>query len=329
MDRKQLKEQGKKVFYKKYWYCVIVTFLMLLAGGSGGSLSFNIGGSGEFNVNFNEGFNQGFNEGYNMGINGSINNFFDFLATPIVIAVFAFVFIAVIVASVLSILIFSSFRCGGIRFFLKLRKNQGAEINEVFENLKDKTFFNIAKVTFFKKLSIFLWSLLFVIPGIIKSYEYWAVDYILAVRPDINQEDAFRLSKTVMDGHKLEIWVLELSFLGWDFLSILSGTLVGIFFVNPYKQATFVEFFSQIRLEAIKNGKIAPYDIPDYEFTEPQPQYQNPYQNQYYQSPVINNRPNNIDIINQTHLPQEVGFEHTMPKNNNTPQPTEQNDKQN
>ena len=154
---------------------------------------------------------------------------------------------------------------GGSRFFLKLRKNHPVEFSEIFANFKDKTFINIAKVTFFKELFITLYTCLLIIPGIIKTYEYWAVSYILAVRPDIEYKEALRLSKTVMKGNKLDLFVLGLSFFGWNLLSVFSCALLSIFYVAPYMQATYAEFFSYIREDAIAKGVITPYDIPDYE----------------------------------------------------------------
>lgn len=82
---------------------------------------------------------------------------------------------------------------------------------------------------------IFLWSLLFLIPGVIKHYSYRMVPYILADDPEIGAMDAITLSRQMMDGHKWNTFVLDLSFLGWDLLSALTLGLLGVFYVNPYK----------------------------------------------------------------------------------------------
>ncbi len=312
MDRKILKENAKKVFYKKYWYCVAVAFLMML-GVSGSSFSFS------FNVDLDKSFNEGFNAGFNAGFNNFPNTFesaFEWLTEdPMLFTFIAFILIMLIVFAVLSILVFSSFKSGGIRFFMKLRKNQPTEINEVFENFRDKTFLNIAKTTFFKVLSVLLWSLLFYIPGIIKHYEYWAVDYILAVRPDIDRKEAFRLSKVIMDGNKWELWVLELSFIGWNILASFSMGLAGILFVNPYMQATYVEFFAEIKDNAIAQGKITPFDIPDYQMLQqlsPVMPIYNEHQPPNFQSRDFEITPqpiqNKLDInfSNNKNMPQET-----------------------
>jgi len=306
MDRNQLKQAGKALFQKNYWYSVLVVFLMFLSGtGATVSPSFN------FSFNTTSSSKDSSFEGLFGDIPAPDAPFEEFIRDPLLIAVIIILIATIIVASILGYFVFASFRCGGIRYFLKSRKNQPAQIHEVFENLKDKTNFNIAKVTFFRDLSVALWSLLFIIPGIIKSYEYWAIDYILAVRPDIDKDEAKRLSKILMDGNKWNLFELSFSFLGWIFLSIFTFGLLNIFYLDPYMQATFVEFFSEIRLEALAKGTITPNDIPDYETYNPfyqtsgdQPQYQQ----QFYQQPKnIVYRPDGSQVGNTvyTHQPQQ------------------------
>lgn len=302
MDRKELKQAGKNLFRKNYWYSVLVAFLMVFTGSSG-STSFNF----SFNTNTSSSEASSFDTLFGNGEHST--TFFedlflvykDFLEEliqhPFAIIFFIILFSTIAVAAVLGYLIFYSFRCGGIRYFLKSRKNQPTEIKEVFENLRDKTNFNIGKVAFSKDISVMLWSLLFIIPGIIKSYEYWAIDYILAVRPDIDKDEAKRLSKILMDGNKWDCFVLSFSFIGWNLLAIFTMGLLNIFFINPYMQATFVEFFSQIRLDALAKGNITLNDIPDYEFIDPQMQYQQ----QFYQQPKnVVYRPDGMPINNMS-----------------------------
>ena len=86
-------------------------------------------------------------------------------------------------------------------------------------------------------LFIFLWSLLLVIPGIVKSYAYFAAPYILSEFPGVKPTDAIKLSMRMTDGYKAELFVLDLSFLGWHLLSGLTLGLLGILYVNPYYHA--------------------------------------------------------------------------------------------
>ncbi len=290
MDRTLLKENAKKVFRKNYWHSVIVAFLMTLG----------TGGVSRFNFNFEEEFNGGFIEEFSAS--GFSDFFSDFLSSGVAALVGTVAVVAAICGIILSIFVFSSLRCGGIRYFMKLRRNHKVEINEVVANFRDKTFLNIAKISVLKFIYVMLWSLLFIIPGIIKDFEYWAIDYILAVRPDLSKDEAFRLSKTIMNGNKLDLFVLELSFLGWNILSMLTFSVVGVFYANPYIQATHVEFFDKIRNEAIIEGRITPFDVPDYQQFEDVPPTFNQYQNTqntntYYQNNAAQQSPAAQNIV--------------------------------
>ena len=115
----------------------------------------------------------------------------------------------------------------------------------------------MVKTMFFRDLFILLWTLLLIVPGIIKSYSYRLVPYILSENPHMDRKRALELSQQMMDGHKMEAFVLELSFFGWFLLSALTCGLVGIFYVNPYLDATFAEFYVAIRTESIGKGLVA------------------------------------------------------------------------
>ena len=92
-----------------------------------------------------------------------------------------------------------------------------------------------------------LWTLLLIIPGIIKSYEYRMIPYILAENPDLEWREVFSISRRMMDGEKWNAFILDLSFLGWAFLSAITLGLVGIFYVNPYKGLTDAALYMALR----------------------------------------------------------------------------------
>ena len=136
------------------------------------------------------------------------------------------------------------------------------KMGEVVFAFKKGIYLNVVKVEFFKNLFIFLWSLLFVIPGIIKGYEYYMVDYILSEDPTIDYKDALEQSKNMMMGYKWSTFVLELSFLGWGILSALTCGILGFFYVNPYIYATNAELFLYLREKRFPNA--APYYTPSF-----------------------------------------------------------------
>jgi len=100
----------------------------------------------------------------------------------------------------------------------------------------------VVKTMFMMSLRIFLWSLLFIIPGIIKSYAYRLVPYIIGDHPELDYKEALRLSEEMTEGEKLNMFVMDWSFLGWELLAVLTCG-IGFFFLNPYIEATWAQFY--------------------------------------------------------------------------------------
>ncbi len=103
----------------------------------------------------------------------------------------------------------------------------------------------------------FLWSLLFIIPGIIKFYSYAMTPYILAAYPDVSATDALKLSMRIMNGHKAELFVLHLSFIGWAFLSSFTCGILLILYVGPYMQTAIVGYYCELLDFAVKCGVVS------------------------------------------------------------------------
>ncbi len=137
---------------------------------------------------------------------------------------------------------------GKNRYFMEHRAF-GSKFERLFWAFRSGRYLNVVKIMFWREVKIFLWSLLFIIPGIIKSYEYCMVPYILAENPQISCERAFELSKQMTRGEKWKIFVLALSFYGWVFLGILC-CCVGQYFVMPYIEATHAELYQVMREKA-------------------------------------------------------------------------------
>lgn len=138
------------------------------------------------------------------------------------------------------------------RFFMENRVS-GSKVDRLFWVFKSGKYLNVVKIMFLMNLKIFLWSLLFIIPGIIKSYQYYMVPYILAENPGMDSERAFEISKEMTDGEKFDIFWLGLSFFGW----ILLGTFacgIGVLFVEPYIQTTFAELYQVMRDKVHNSG---------------------------------------------------------------------------
>lgn len=102
----------------------------------------------------------------------------------------------------------------------------------------------------------FLWSLLFVIPGIVKMYSYAMTPYILAKYPNVEAMQAINISQRIMRGRKLELFVVELSFLGWQLLSVLTLGILNILYVTPYIFITKAGCFDIYLADAIERGAV-------------------------------------------------------------------------
>lgn len=106
------------------------------------------------------------------------------------------------------------------------------------------------------QLFVFLWSCLFVIPGIIKAFAYAMTPYILADCPNVKAKDALKLSMRIMKGHKGELFGFYLSFIGWAFLSLFTCGILGTFYVTPYMNSALACWYLEVREEALRNGTI-------------------------------------------------------------------------
>ena len=131
-------------------------------------------------------------------------------------------------------------------FLAQAREGRGIDLNDLFRGFRDD-FGGTLLISLLSGLFIFLWSLLLLIPGIVKSYAYLMVPYILADDSDMDPMDAIRLSEQMMQGQKWNAFVLELSFLGWHILSSFTLGILEIFYVRPYVEATRAELYRKLK----------------------------------------------------------------------------------
>ncbi len=176
--------------------------------------------------------------------------------------VMVIVVIAVIIGSLWAILFTNVLTVGKHRYFIESRYHETG-VGELFSSFTNGRYSNTMKVMFFHSLYISLWSLLFIIPGIIKSYEYFLVPYLVAENPDIDKDRAFEISKRTMEGEKWKCFVLGLSFILWNIAANLVPFGVGNAFLDPYISATFVEFYMAMKAKAVAHGIVYPGELVD------------------------------------------------------------------
>ncbi len=253
--RVQLKDKAKQALKNNYWKIILVSLLVGLIGGgtatgvtnvlesdSGSSWESELDNEikGELDIYEDE-----FDNGFSSGDIGGIST----IGVAGFLIIFGIVFlfvlaIALVVGFVYSAFIYNPLGVGTSRFFFQ-SLNEKAEVKELAFAF-DHNYKNVVKILFIRDIKILLWSLLFIIPGIIKSYEYYMMPYLLAENPNLTKDEAFRLSKQMMSGNKFETFVLELSFIWWDVLSAMTAGVVGIFYVQPYKNLTYAALYEEL-----------------------------------------------------------------------------------
>ena len=222
-DRKELKTKGKVAFKKNYWPCVLVALILsILTVGSTSTSSSRI-----------------------QSQTSSLSNVHLTVSerSAAVMAVIAAVAVIVVIAILITIFIINPLIVGAYRFFVRNSVEEKASAGLIASAYKDGNFGKIFVTMFLRDLFRALWTLLFIIPGIVKSYSYRMVPYLLADHPEMSATEIITMSREMMNGHKWNAFVLDLSFIGWHLLATITCGLVGIFYVNPYVQATNAELY--------------------------------------------------------------------------------------
>lgn len=126
------------------------------------------------------------------------------------------------------------FEVGIARFAYRVYRGDAPEVGDLFAAFKDGNFGRVLGGMILVGIYTFLWSLLFIIPGIVKAYQYSMMPYLLIDRPDLSIKECFAMSKQMTSGFKWSLFVLELSFIGWAILAVFTLGILDIFFVTPY-----------------------------------------------------------------------------------------------
>ena len=164
-----------------------------------------------------------------------------------------------IVNDLLTFFVIVPLSIGLIRFFQVSRSGK-ASFTELF--VPFKKVLRIAIIMAWLAIKVILWSLLLIVPGIIKAFEYSMVPYILAENPSIKSKRAFQISKAMTKGNKWHIFVLGLSFVLWMIGVVCTCGLLAIY-VSPYQQATFVEAYYKMKAKALADGAFTLDELPN------------------------------------------------------------------
>ena len=217
-DRTVLKEKGKAAYRANRITCIFAAFLLtLVSGGASVPTSTSTWQDSSSQLN---------------------------IPPEILKMVIAVLGGAVIAGFLLAVFVFNPVQAGLKQFFRQNATDSSTGLGR--ENIGlafSGNYTNIVAAMFTTDIFVFLWSLCFIVPGIIKAYSWRMVPYIIAEDPEITGTEARERSAEMMNGSKWEAFVLDLSFLGWILLGILTLGILNLVFTNPYKAATDAELF--------------------------------------------------------------------------------------
>ena len=134
-------------------------------------------------------------------------------------------------------------KLGYCRFLRKMQDGEDAQVGDLFSRFD--RFGDGFCLELLTSLYIMLWSLLFIIPGLVKAYAYAMAPFILEENPNMTPSEAIKASRELMDGHKFDLFCLHWSFFGWALLSVLTLG-IGSLWLNPYMNAATAAFYRSI-----------------------------------------------------------------------------------
>jgi uncharacterized membrane protein len=148
------------------------------------------------------------------------------------------------VGMIISFVISGPLTLGLYGFFIKVARWEEPALESLFDGFKN--FLPAFLTTLLMEIFIMLWSLLLVIPGIIKALSYSQSMYILYDNPEIKALEAITLSRRMMDGYKGKYFLMQLSFIGWGLLSMITLG-IGLLWLVPYVQTSNANFYDDVK----------------------------------------------------------------------------------
>ena len=238
---RDLKYRGKQALIKNYWAAVVVSLILAVAVGIGS------GGGGSSSVANTVTHTEVYDGTLRFSMNSAAPFVWLFSALALgalLILGSIFILLKIFVGNVLEV---------GARGFYIENLYSAPSVGKILAPFRSGQYWNIVKIMFFRDLFIFLWTLLFVIPGIVKSYEYKMIPYLLAENPGMSKQEAFDRTREMMYGQKGNAFVLDLSFLPWLFLNAFTFNILGIFYLQPYMDATQAELYDVLAAPSSEN----------------------------------------------------------------------------
>lgn len=281
-DRKELKKRARAAIKVNYWRCVLVALLMtaITAGllnsaritvnnasdqtsAGNGNVSSQAANSadkqeppeGDVNVRLTVDGKEVDPDAVADEASKQIGMLADGIAAGLVVLLTVIVgalLMLAMAAAVVNVLVINPLYLGCHYFFLR-NSSGDAEFDNLTRGFAPSWWHTVVTM-FLTDLFTVLWSLLFIVPGVIKVYSYRLVPYIQAEHPEMKGTEAITLSRKMMNGQKWNAFVFDLSFLGWEILGKLTFFGVDVLWTRPYKEAANAELYRAISAAYSQNA---------------------------------------------------------------------------
>ncbi len=224
----EIKERGKAAFKSNYWLCVLTAFLMTLFTASASAATSQQTQQSE--------------------IQESLSGMSPEQQMTLVTVLLGVLGIALVIGLLVRVFLVNPIKVGGSAFFMSNVEEPPAPFGMI--KLGFRNYWHNFVTLFLRDLYLVLWTLLLIVPGLIKSYSYRMVPYILADEPELSANEVITKSRQMMDGNKWQAFLLDLSFIGWILLGILTLGIVFTFWTAPYMYNANAALYLKLRDEA-------------------------------------------------------------------------------
>ena len=242
-NRREIKARGKAAFKANYWPCVLVALLLLLFFGSGAATGARV----TINQDVDETTQEQLTQEQEQAVTDVTEAFESLTVQERRIAIGTITGILGtfgIIGVLLKIFVFNPLQVGCYRFFRKNAVDPTTGVGVIGEGFG--SFGHVFLTLFLRDLFILLWSVLLVIPGVMKAYSYTMVPFIIKDNPKLTAGQVLARSRDMMRGNRMKLFVMDLSFFGWALLSAVTFGLVAVFWANPYYQCSKAALYLEL-----------------------------------------------------------------------------------
>lgn len=200
-------------------------------------------------------------------VNKTVENH-EVLSSEFMILLDIFIIIGVVILVITAkVFLANPMKAGHNSFYIKTAEGE-IDLNHIGDGFQNR-YMNCAKTMFLYDILRVLWSILFIVPGIMKHYEYFMVEYIIAENPYITSSRAFEISRKTMDGEKYKAFILTFPFMIWILLASFVCYGIGLIFILPYYYSITTQFYIELREKAIEMGyaDYSDFSMKDYKYT--------------------------------------------------------------